>query len=54
MTALVQSASRSTALPAIAALVIGLGIVSTAGFAHSSTLHDSAHDVRHADGFPCH
>ena len=54
MTALVQSASRSTALPAIAALVIGLGIVTIAGFAHASALHDSAHDVRHADGFPCH
>ena len=36
------------------ALVFGSFLVFGAGFAHSSVLHDTAHDVRHANGFPCH
>ncbi len=38
----------------ILALLLGLFLVFGAGFAHSSVLHDTAHDVRHANGFPCH
>lgn len=34
--------------------VIGAVLVFTAGLAQSETLHDAAHDVRHATGFPCH
>jgi cobalt transporter subunit CbtB len=34
--------------------VLGLGILFVAGHAQSATLHDAAHDVRHATGFPCH
>ncbi len=54
MTALVQSAAKSTVLPAIAAMVLGLGIVTLAGHVQAAALHDAAHDVRHATGFPCH
>lgn len=36
------------------ALLLGSFLVFGAGFAHSSVLHDTAHDVRHANGFPCH
>lgn len=36
------------------ALVLGGFLVFGAGFAHSNVLHDTAHDVRHANGFPCH
>ncbi len=37
-------------------LAAGLGIVLiyAAGFAHSSILHNAAHDVRHSAAFPCH
>ena len=38
----------------IFALLIGSFLVFGAGFAHSSVIHDTAHDVRHANGFPCH
>lgn len=38
----------------ILAVAIGSFLVFGAGFAHSSVLHDTAHDVRHANGFPCH
>ena len=54
MTALVQSAAKSTVLPAIMALGLGLGIIMIAGHVQASALHDAAHDVRHATGFPCH
>lgn len=36
------------------AMTIGSFLIFGAGFAHSSVLHDTAHDVRHANGFPCH
>ncbi len=54
MTQLVQTVSRSTILPALASLVLGFGIVTVAGHVQAATLHDAAHDVRHATGFPCH
>lgn len=41
-------------LAGVFALMLGGFLVFGAGFAHSSVLHDTAHDVRHANGFPCH
>lgn len=41
----------------IAALIaggLGLALIYTAGFANASTLHNAAHDWRHAHNFPCH
>lgn len=35
-------------------IFLGLSIIYVAGHAQSSTLHDAAHDARHATGFPCH
>lgn len=46
-----QAESR---LAALAAFVFGVGLVLTTGFAHSSVLHNAAHDTRHALSFPCH
>ena len=34
--------------------LIGVGLIFVAGFANSATIHDAAHDQRHAIGFPCH
>lgn len=34
--------------------LLGGTILFIAGHAQSATLHDAAHDVRHATGFPCH
>lgn len=36
------------------ALALGAFFVWGAGFASAQTLHDTAHDMRHAFGFPCH
>jgi cobalt transporter subunit CbtB len=33
---------------------LGMGSVFLVGLAQSQTLHDAAHDVRHATGFACH
>ncbi|MFP5078124.1 CbtB-domain containing protein [Rhizobium sp. YIM 134829] len=55
--------SRSTvaALPlndrlvaGVLALFLGAALVFGAGLANSTALHDTAHDVRHSFGFPCH
>ena len=51
-TSAAQSQSRLTSILFVAFL--GLGIVFAAGYAQSASLHDAAHDLRHATGFPCH
>jgi cobalt transporter subunit CbtB len=46
---------RSEALQAaLVALCVGLALVYLAGFAHPTTIHNAAHDTRHALSFPCH
>ena len=41
-------------VPAIFALVFGAFVVLGTGFANSNTIHNAAHDARHAFAFPCH
>lgn len=48
------TARIETLKAAFVALVIGLGLVYGAGFANSESVHDAAHDSRHALSFPCH
>ena len=49
-----QALDSSRIAPAIAALMVGTFLVLGAGFSHSSTVHNAAHDARHAFAFPCH
>ncbi|MGD1879401.1 MAG: CbtB domain-containing protein [Kiloniellaceae bacterium] len=35
-------------------MAFGLGLVFLTGFAGSTTVHNAAHDTRHAMAFPCH
>jgi cobalt transporter subunit CbtB len=42
------------AAAATVALVAGLGLLFTMGFAHPELLHNAAHDWRHSMSFPCH
>ena len=39
---------------AILAMALGLFVVGVVGFSHISAVHNAAHDVRHANAFPCH
>jgi len=48
------SEKTSALLSVLGMALLGLTIVFAAGYAQSATLHDAAHDVRHATGFPCH
>lgn len=51
-----QTATSSVASigSALFAIVLGFAIIYVAGHVQAETLHDAAHDVRHATGFPCH
>jgi len=40
--------------PALLALMIGAFMIVGVGFAQSGTVHNVAHDARHAFAFPCH
>lgn len=56
MKTLVQSTAKaqSSVLAIAVVTILATGIMFVAGHAQSSTLHDAAHDMRHATGFPCH
>lgn len=56
MTTFTQSASRvdSNLAGILLTAFAGLALVFLAGFSHASTMHDVAHDSRHAIAFPCH
>ncbi|TNF19406.1 MAG: CbtB-domain containing protein [Rhodobacteraceae bacterium] len=57
MTTQTQTTAASASSPLVAvilAAVLGLGLITVTGHVQASTLHDAAHDVRHATGFPCH
>jgi len=56
-----QTAQLSTAttdanvvVQALLAMALGLFVVGVVGFSHISAVHNAAHDVRHANAFPCH
>jgi len=48
------SLSSAKVLPVVFAALLGIAIVSITGHVQAGALHDAAHDVRHATGFPCH
>jgi cobalt transporter subunit CbtB len=56
MTTLNQTTAKTDAglMTIVFVALVGLTMVFTVGLAQSQTLHDAAHDVRHASGFPCH
>ena len=41
-------------IPDVLAIVLGAMLVYGVGFASPMTLHNAAHDARHAFAFPCH
>ncbi len=41
-------------LPALAAAMLGMAILFGVALANSDTIHNAAHDTRHAAAFPCH
>tara|TARA_R100001509_G_scaffold110369_1_gene66120 strand:- start:1109 stop:1360 length:252 start_codon:yes stop_codon:yes gene_type:complete len=53
-TAAFAASKKSVLLPILACAVFGLAVVFVTGHVQADLLHDAAHDVRHATGFPCH
>jgi len=41
-------------LPVVLAILLGVVLVYGVGFASPMTIHNAAHDARHAFAFPCH
>lgn len=56
MNAMTNTDTKSAAgvMTIVLVALLGTTVVFTTGLAHSQTLHDSAHDMRHSTGFPCH
>jgi cobalt transporter subunit CbtB len=54
MTTTTLSLRLSALAPVLFTAVLGMGVIFLAGHAQSAALHDAAHDMRHATGFPCH
>lgn len=52
-TAVIISRSSEVAAP-LAAILLGTFLLLGVGFLHSATIHNAAHDTRHAFSFPCH
>lgn len=48
------AAKAAAAVPAVMAAVLGLLMLWGIGFSPMGAVHNAAHDVRHAAGFPCH
>jgi cobalt transporter subunit CbtB len=40
--------------PVTAAILLGVFVLFGVGFAGAATIHNAAHDSRHAFAFPCH
>ncbi|MFD2741405.1 CbtB-domain containing protein [Sulfitobacter aestuarii] len=48
------SLTGSKLVPTLFAAALGLVLITLTGHVQAAALHDAAHDVRHATGFPCH
>jgi cobalt transporter subunit CbtB len=46
--------SSNVIAQAVLAMTLGLFVVGVVGFSHINAVHNAAHDVRHANAFPCH
>ncbi|HXI06329.1 MAG: CbtB domain-containing protein [Bradyrhizobium sp.] len=47
-------AASGAIVQAALAMALGLFVIGMVGFSHISAVHNAAHDVRHANAFPCH
>lgn len=52
--AITQARADTSVLSIIAAAILGITLIGVAGHVQAAALHDAAHDMRHATGFPCH
>lgn len=48
------SATASNLVQSAMAACLGVFVIGFVGFSHLEVVHNAAHDVRHANAFPCH
>ncbi|MGF9566398.1 CbtB-domain containing protein [Neorhizobium sp. JUb45] len=48
------SAKASNLVQSAMAACLGVFVIGFVGFSHLEVVHNAAHDVRHANAFPCH
>jgi cobalt transporter subunit CbtB len=48
------SGAAAVLFPAVLAILFGVVLLYGVGFAGPMTIHNAAHDARHAFAFPCH
>lgn len=46
--------TQSLLTPVLGMAALGLTLLLMVGHVQGESLHDAAHDMRHATGFPCH
>ncbi len=51
---LVRSRATGALAPLLGAMLLGVVVLFGVGFSGISVAHNAAHDVRHANNFPCH
>lgn len=51
---LTRATFLSKGLQLASALFLGIVVLYGSGFVQTSAVHNAAHDMRHATGFPCH
>ena len=49
-----RRSSLSKSLQIACAILLGCFILYGVGFVNAATVHNAAHDIRHAQAFPCH
>lgn len=56
MTTATHTAAKAdtTLISIVLVAFMGAALLFASGLASAATLHDSAHDIRHSTGFPCH
>ncbi len=54
MTTRTQTRSAARIVPAFFVAALGIALITLTGHVQAAALHEAAHDVRHATGFPCH
>ena len=50
----IDGARSQTMMAVVLGLFVGTFLILGVGFAHPQTIHNAAHDTRHATAFPCH
>jgi cobalt transporter subunit CbtB len=49
-----ETLAAARPVAALSAILLGFALLLVVGFAPVAEIHNTTHDTRHANGFPCH